>query len=83
MMNGLEKSSIKTELGKVYRYTSMVFHHFYEGEQLLRNPACFPGQHSPSKRGSTLRGNNLLLEELFLSVRVYSPVGREANFTML
>ena len=54
---------------KVYEYTLMIFYHFYKGKQLLWLPVCFPGQCSPFKIGSTLKGKNLLLEEQILFVK--------------
>ena len=51
-------------------YVCTVHLHFYEGKQFLGLSVCFPGQGSPFKIGSILKGKNLLLGEQILYLRV-------------
>ena len=54
-------------------------HDFNEGKQLLWLPVCFPGQCSPFKIGSTLKGKNLLLEEQILFYKSWPLMKWEAK----
>ena len=54
-------------------------HDFYKGKQLLWLPICFPGQCSPFKIGSTLKGKNLLLKEQILFFKSWPLLRWEAK----
>ena len=64
---------------KVYEYTSMIFLPFYKGKQLLWLPVCYSGQCSPFKKGSTLKGKNLLLMEQSLFYKSWFLMRWEAK----
>ena len=58
---------------KMYGSISKFFYHFHKGEQLPWLPVCFHGGWRATKRGSTLKGKNLLLEEQILSFMSWPP----------
>ena len=46
---------------KAYGYTWSIFRHIWQGKQLMWHPVCIPAHYSPSERGYTRKGKNLLL----------------------
>ena len=55
----------------LHLHTSMTFRHFYKGEQISSLPVGFSRGRRPSKKGlSTLKGEDVLLNEHSFSLRV-------------
>ena len=49
---------------KAYGYTLMLFLSYFKGKHLLRHPICFPRQQSSSEIKTSLKRNNLLVEQI-------------------
>ena len=54
--------------------THLFFHQFY-----MISSGYFPGQYNPSKKGSVLKGKNLLLEEQIPSLKSWPPIEKRCK----